>query len=57
MLVAFADVEVEDSGLQRAVAVAVGGLGIQIQAWAHEGSEAQTWVLVDFDVQEHRAAY
>ena len=50
-------VEVEDSGVQRAVAVAVGGLGIQIQAWAHEGSEAQTWVLVDFDVQEHRAAY
>ena len=40
MLVAFADVEVEDSGLQRAVAAAVGDLGFQ--AWAHEGSEART---------------
>jgi hypothetical protein len=33
MLVAFADVEAEDSGLQRAVAVAAGDLG------------TQTWVL------------
>lgn len=62
MLVAFLDVEVEDSGLQWAVAV--GDLAIQtlvledaaIQTWAHEGSEAQTWVLVGSEFREHRAA-
>ena len=60
-LEALVHVAAEDFERQRAVAavavaVAVGDSGTQNQAWAHEGSGAQSYLLEDSEVQEDRAA-